>query len=417
MLNINVNELIRLTNEGLTDELKQFVEANNLEIRNGAVYPKDSTACKEAIAFWDKRQLVTKIKLNSLYGALLNPGCRFADHRIGQSTTLTGRLIVRHMSAKANEIITGEYDYKGDSVIYNDTDSLYFSVWPVIKHEVEAGNQEWNKEICIQVYNNICEQINESFPAFMQQACHTTLEHGLLIKGSRELIATTGLYIKKKRYAVLIYDLEGDRLDLYDEEKAKKKGIISGVGKIKAMGLDLKRADTPKLVQEFLIGVLRDVLTGAQKEEIFAKIKEFKQYFKQLPPWEKGTPKRVNNLTRYRKNEEKLGKTNMPGHVRAAVNYNKLREMHKDMHSMKIVDGMKVIVCKLKENPLGITSVAYPTDILHIPDWFKNLPFDDDLMETTIVDKKSKNLLDVLNWDIVGNTQIRTNFDNLFSFE
>ena len=37
--------------------------------------------------FWDKRQLVKKINLNSLYGAILNPGCRFFDKRIGQSNT------------------------------------------------------------------------------------------------------------------------------------------------------------------------------------------------------------------------------------------------------------------------------------------------------------------------------------------
>ena len=34
--------------------------------------------------YWDKRQLVKKINLNSLYGAILNPGCRFFDIRIGQ---------------------------------------------------------------------------------------------------------------------------------------------------------------------------------------------------------------------------------------------------------------------------------------------------------------------------------------------
>ena len=32
---------------------------------------------KAEIEFWDKRQLVKKINLNSLYGAILNPGCRF----------------------------------------------------------------------------------------------------------------------------------------------------------------------------------------------------------------------------------------------------------------------------------------------------------------------------------------------------
>ena len=69
------------------------------------------------IEYWDKRQLVKKINLNSLYGAILNPGCRFFDKRIGQSTTLTGRQIVKHMSAEANKVITGEYDHTGKAVI------------------------------------------------------------------------------------------------------------------------------------------------------------------------------------------------------------------------------------------------------------------------------------------------------------
>ena len=45
-------------------------------------------------AFFDKRQLVKKINLNSLYGAILNPGCRFFDKRIGQSTTLNRSVVL-----------------------------------------------------------------------------------------------------------------------------------------------------------------------------------------------------------------------------------------------------------------------------------------------------------------------------------
>lgn len=76
---------------------------------------------KAEIEYWDKRQLVKKILLNSLYGAILNPGCRFFDKRIGQSTTLTGRTIVKHMSAEVNKVITGVYDHVGDAVIYGDS--------------------------------------------------------------------------------------------------------------------------------------------------------------------------------------------------------------------------------------------------------------------------------------------------------
>ena len=85
---------------------------------------KKAAETPEDKAFWDKRQLVKKINLNSLYGAILNPGCRFFDKRIGQSTTLTGRIIAKHMDAHVNEAITGTYDHVGEAIIYGDTDSV-----------------------------------------------------------------------------------------------------------------------------------------------------------------------------------------------------------------------------------------------------------------------------------------------------
>lgn len=367
---------------------------------------KKEAETPEDKAFWDKRQLVKKINLNSLYGAILNPGCRFFDKRIGQSTTLTGRIIARHMDAYINECIMGTYDHVGESIIYGDTDSCYFTAWPAIRDEVAAGRMEWNKDTCVQLYDTIADQVNASFPAFMERACHCPRSMGSLIKGGRELVAEKGLYIKKKRYAVLIYDLEGARLDTHGKP-----------GKVKAMGLDLKRSDTPKVVQDFLSELLTDVLTGCKKEHVYDKVREFKIAFQDRPAWEKGTPKRVNNLTKFTKEEERLGRANMPGHVRAAMNWNNLKRMHGDNYSMAIVDGMKTIVCKLKDNPLGYTSVGYPTDELHIPQWFKELPFDDAAMETTIVDQKVENLLGVLEWSIAEHTDIATTFDSLFSFE
>jgi DNA polymerase elongation subunit (family B) len=360
----------------------------------------------EEIAFWDKRQLVKKINLNSLYGALLNPGCRFFDKRIGQSTTLTGRTIAKHMDAFINECITGVYDHVGDAIIYGDTDSCYFSAWPAVKDDVAAGKMEWNKDIAIQLYDNISDQVNESFPGMMERAFHVPRNMGEVIKGGRELVAEKGLFIKKKRYAVLITDLEGKRLDVNGKP-----------GKVKAMGLDLKRSDTPKVVQDFLSDILLDVLTGSQRDHIIEKVREFKIKFQERPAWEKGTPKRVNNLTKYTAAEAKEGRANMPGHVRAAINWNNLKRMHGDNYSTSIVDGMKTIVCKLRDNPLGYTSVGYPTDELHIPQWFKDLPFDDSKMEAGIVDQKVENLLGVREWQISEHTDTNPTFDSLCSFE
>jgi DNA polymerase elongation subunit (family B) len=355
--------------------------------------------------YWDKRQLVKKINLNSLYGAILNPGCRFFDKRIGQSTTLTGRSIAKHMDAHVNECVTGKYDHAGAAIIYGDTDSCYFSAWPMLKDDVEAGRMEWDKDICVALYDSIAEQVNQSFPGFMEQAFHCPREMGSVIKGGREIVASKGLFITKKRYAVLYYDKEGKRLD------------VNGYpGKVKAMGLDLKRSDTPKVVQEFLSEILENVLTGHSRADVIEKIRAFKYVFMERPAWEKGTPKRVNNLTKYGEAELKEGRANMPGHVRAALNWNTMRRMNSDNYSMQIIDGMKTIVCKLKSNALGWTSIGYPTDEMHLPQWFRDLPFDDGLMETTIIDSKVSNLLGVLNWDISQATNTENTFQSLFEF-
>jgi DNA polymerase elongation subunit (family B) len=355
--------------------------------------------------YWDKRQLVKKINLNSLYGAILNPGCRFFDNRIGQSTTLTGRQIAKHMASKVNEIITGEYDHVGKSIIYGDTDSCYFSAYSTLKKDIEKGTIPWTRESVVELYDTIGETVNGTFVKFMSDSFHCPKTRGEVIKAGREIVASKGLFITKKRYAVLYYDKEGKRAD-----------VDGKPGKIKAMGLDLKRSDTPVVIQDFLSEVLTKVLTGIPKEEILEYITNFRTEFKTRPGWEKGSPKRANNITEYAAKEKKQGKANMPGHVRASLNWNTLKRMYDDKYSMSITDGAKVIVCKLKDNPMAYTSVAYPVDELRLPQWFKDLPFDDGLMETTVIDEKLENLIGVLEWDI-SSTRSDNTFAKLFDFE
>ena len=355
--------------------------------------------------YWDKRQLVKKINLNSLYGAILNAGCRFFDNRIGQSTTLTGRQIAKHMAGKINEVITGEYHHVGKSIIYGDTDSAYFTAYTSLRKEIEKKEIPWTKDTVIQLYDTIADEVNGTFPQLMLDGFHCPKSRGEVIKAGREIVASKGLFITKKRYAVLYYDKDGKR-----QEKDGKEG------KIKAMGLDLKRSDTPEFMQNFLSEILEKVLNGAGETEILDMISEFRTEFKNRPGWEKGSPKRANNIAEYQAKEAKAGKANMPGHVRASINWNTLKRMNSDKYSQQIVDGMKVIVCKLKDNPLGYTSVAYPVDELRLPKWFQELPFDDSAMESTIINNKLDNLIGVLEWDLESTTQNNT-FGSLFTFE
>jgi DNA polymerase elongation subunit (family B) len=366
---------------------------------------KESTTEQDK-EFYDKRQLVRKILLNSAYGALLNVHCRFYDHRVGQSTTLNGRTIAKHMSSHINEAITGKYDHAGEAIVYGDTDSCYFSAWPILKKDKSIA-ESWSKEFSIQIYDQIADSVNESFPEFMNRAFHCPYKNGSIIRAGRELVADRGLFITKKKYAVNIIDKEG-----------KRKDINGKNGEIKAMGLDLKRADTPKYVQDFLFDVLKMALSGSNRDEIVEHIKNFKMELRDKPSWTKGAPKAVKKLTWYADQEErsKTGKFNMPGHVRASLNWNYLRKMNSDNYSQQIFDGMKIVVCKLKPNLLKMTSIAYPTDETRLPEWFCELPFDNDEMERTLVDEKIENLLGVLKWDLRADINTKGTFNSLFSF-
>ena len=389
--------------EGVIPGILKRWYAERKELQAQLKKAKDADNAIE-VEYWDKRQLVKKINLNSLYGAILNPGCRFFDKRIGQSTTLSGRTIVKHMSAEVNKVITGTYDHTGESVIYGDTDSVYFSAYPTLKKDIDSGNIPWSKDNVITLYDQVAEAANDTFEDFMYDAFHCPKSRAGVIAAGREIVAQSGLYITKKRYAALVYDVEGFRSD-----------VDGKPGKVKAMGLDLRRSDTPVFMQEFLSELLLMVLTEQPQEDVLERITKFRKEFEQRPGWEKGSPKRANKIGHYQRLEEKQGKANMPGHVRASINWNTLKRMNGDKYSQEIVDGMKVIVCKLKQNPLGYTSVAYPTDELHIPDWFKDLPFDDSAMAETIIDNKLGNLIGVLNYPLEDTKQHNT-FNSLFDF-
>lgn len=400
-----------------SDQLDQHLHEFGLELTNNSVKPapENKQVYADAEAYWDKRQLVRKINLNSAYGGLLNQHMKFFDQRIGQSTTLTGRCITKHMASKTNEMLCGVYDHYGKCLIYGDTDSVFFSAWPELKTDIESGAVVWDKNTAVELYDQISDAVSDTFPDFLHRTFNIPLSRGEIIKSGREVVGETGLFVKKKRYAILYYDKEGTR---YDKDGA--------AGKMKTTGLDLKRSDTPKYMQKFMADVLKGVLEGSGEAEVVEKLKEFKKTVREMKPWLRAAPKSVNNLTSYQEKQENyLGsflqnnrhkKVALPGHVRASLNWNSIRERKHDLTSMKITDGMKVIVCPLKPNDYQITSIAYPVDETRLPSWFLELPFDEDQMMTAIVDKKMTNLLGVLRWDFSAADEKLETFNSLFEF-
>jgi len=388
-------------------ERKEF-QKKAKELEKLSLEEKDSIKKKQYyqdFEYWDSRQQIRKINLNALYGAITNIGSRFCDSRIGQSTTLSGRTITKHMCSQVAKILTGEYSHLNQTVIYSDTDSCYFSIG-CIKEQFKESGIDIDRDNFVEIANDVAVQTNESFPEFVSNAFNVTPENANLIKCGRELCIERALFIKKKHYAALYYDKDGNRIDL----------LNNSVGKLYIKGLATQRADTPEAIQKFLKEVLMLVLTGKNEQETVEYIKNFRDTVKALQPWEKGTPKKVNNLSSYRERMKK-GKVAVPGHVRASLNWNNLRKEHADNNSMPISDGQKVIVCDLKPNNITkLKSVARPIDEFNIPKWFKELPFDNAIMEKKLIDTKLENIIGVLNYDL-DMSKLSKEFTDIFEFE
>ena len=363
---------------------------------------KEYEHAKYMEAYYDKKQMVKKLLLNSLYGAVINEHDRFFDPRMGASTTATGRKITGHMISKISELLTGEYTetvktvtynsdgepenvYSNNSIapIYGDTDSCYFKTFAT------------NKEEAIQIADTVGEQVNESFVPFMQDKFLCQPEYDVLIKAGREVVADRGIFQAKKKYILRVVNLDG-------------KDVKPGSSKsLKVMGGEIKKSDTPKVIQKFLKEVTLKILDGATYGDMEVYVNEERKKFKSSTDLLSiGIPKGVNKLEAYYDDFvkfEKAGikKARLPGHVRASINFNEHLKEVKELSIQPIQSGNKVKIFYLKPNDYQYASIAVPVDLEEIPNWF-NSDFTVDIKKTEekLIDLKLESIFGPLGWAV-----------------
>lgn len=84
--------------------------------------------CKHLSVEYDVRQLVKKISINSLYGALGNAFFRYSNTKMAAAVTTTGQMVIK-TSAKVinkyvNDLLKHKEDEQVDYTIAGDTDSV-----------------------------------------------------------------------------------------------------------------------------------------------------------------------------------------------------------------------------------------------------------------------------------------------------
>lgn len=338
----------------------------------------------QKITYYDQLQYIFKIKLNSLYGALLNKHFRFYDDRLGESTTGTGRAILRFQCSKVNELLTGVYDPLGEAILYGDTDSTYFAAMHESAFDAEIWEDDFNAQLdeAVKRADKIADDVNAAYPKFMADAFLCTPEYDGMVKCAREVVAPRGIFVTPKRYVLWLGDLDGKRVD-----------------KLKVMGLDTKKTILPKYIQDALNGFIERFLKGEDWDVLAVDIVKFKEsMLAERDLTELGLPKGVNKLELYKNELDMHGDAaRLPGHVRAAIYYNMKLEEHGDRQSMQISSGMKIKVFYLKRAVGKFKAIAFPVDEERVPDWFYNMNIDVDLQVEKLVDKPLLNILKAIN--------------------
>lgn len=360
---------------------------------------------EQKAAYYDRIQYVYKIKLNSYYGALTNLYFRFFDLRLGESTTGTGRMILKHQCRKVSEILDGQYNidfplyetikdteehnapietalhgqrFKGqfmsESVLYGDTDSTYFKTHAV------------NKEDAVKIADGVAARVNSSYPKFMQDAFLCNSGYDELIKAGREIVSDRGIFVDKKRYILHIVDKEG---------KAPKKKKEE----MKVMGLDTKKTTLPKHIADKLNEFIERYLKGEDWDTIAQGIVEYKDALLNTDNiLDIGLPKGIKGVEDYTKEFLRQGNdTRLPGHVAAAIHYNQCLETYNDKGSVPITSGMKIKVFYLNKKYGKFKSIAIPTDTQEAPRWFtENFTVDYDAHIERLVDNPLQNILNAI---------------------
>jgi len=393
-------------------------------------------AAEMKVEDYELQQMSKKLTLNSTYGAMLSPYFGLGRKEMGASVTACGRAITKHMIEQIGAQLMGApvevtwyYGHSkkaGNDETFNakrtacfvprdqiicpvtllsDTDSCYFKTL------------ETTRQNAIKRADEIAETVNDSFPEFMRQTflC-SSAKYDSLIKAGREIVGRRGLFLDaKKKYTIRVVDMEG--LDVF---------------KLKMMGSELKKVDTPKVIQDFLKSLMELVLDGVQgleakvksgelspieavelveevsekKLEVFVNRSRGSLVTRIENPIVLGSAKSINGLDAYyaewaRTEKINAGKCRLPGHVRAAINYNEIAQHFEKTEAKLMKSGDKGLIFYLKPNEFGFKSLAMPVDFEHFPKWFDdNFELDRKLTEEKMIDSKIEGIYEALGWEI-----------------
>ena len=301
---------------------------------------------KDKSDYFDRRQYLQKILLNSLYGVLGLPVFRFYDLDNAEAVTKTGQSLIKFTKKIANNFYNKELGDQKDYCIYIDTDSVFYSATPIVQKRHPnfdiRDEDKMSKEI-LKIASEVQDYLNNGYNYFAKRFCNID-KHRFDIK--QEVIAKSGLFVTKKRYGLKIINDNGKK-----------------VNKMMVKGLDTVRSSFPTAMRDMLSKLLEDILMDVPKDKLDKFIINFKNSMKLMDVDKIAIPIGVKNIYKYigKKSGQFSGyKKGAPIHVKSSIAYNDLlRYYNQHKKYEKITNGSKVKWLYLKNNPFGLNTIAY----------------------------------------------------------
>ena len=312
---------------------------------------------KEQSGYFDRRQYLQKILLNSLYGVLGLSVFRFYDLDNAEAVTKTGQSLIKFTKKIANNFYNKELGDQKDYCIYIDTDSVFYSATPIVQKRFpgfDIKDEDKMSKAILSIADEVQTYLNTGYDYFAKKFCNIT-KHRFDIK--QEVIAKSGLFVTKKRYGLKIINDNGKK-----------------VNKMMVKGLDTVRSSFPTAMRDMLSKLLEDILMDVPKDKLDKFILNFKNSMRLMDVDKIAIPTGVKNINKYiEKGRRPFApyQKGTPVHVKSAIAYNDLlQHYNQDKRYEKISDGSKVKWVYLKNNSLGLDTVAYkgyedPLEILN----------------------------------------------------
>lgn len=325
----------------------------------------------------DIQQAAYKLIINSAYGAISSRQNPVGDDDLGNSITVMGSTSIQHVNKiviefvkkKIIEKLMKELESDPDNseeikneiektkkasdipgvLVANDTDSAMFSL---SKCGIKICDGDHVTDEGYALVDECDNYINEEFVKWYEKL---TNSHNCRLNFKREKICDCGIWLKKK--GARKYEDEGEAKKNYVVHILDNEGVKHP--KFKYTGVKFAKSVIPGELKELGKKIVENMLTTQDRQCTDRLVQKLYGDFIKLPIDSKAIIQRCHDMKKYDNGDSDEFILKTPGHIRAALSYNRVLKELKLNKYQKIKSGDIAKIVFVEPNKFGIERLAY----------------------------------------------------------